>query len=907
MQITNFLQSVSKRVDKTLTRFFYNEAFFIAKHPFLVVFLTVALTSGLGTLGYYTFAQEWNPEHLYAPVDSPSAVDKDYIRNEFGFEPLIEHILITGEDHENILAPEVIKRNLEELLEIWTLIENIELSPPPPIQLTSALNSVCRNSGPGTPCKVQSVLDAWEYNIDKIRVDPDPLDTLNSKSLVDVYGHPLDMEVILGGVERLDNGTIVEAKAFQIAFQLDQNFEDYEKAVFDAFMEEQSFSSEQVDRLDRYQELLDDGFDPRAYAFDEDMSRALKNWGKYNNETHLKVYISSLYEVERESQDSIKSDLLWIGLSIVLVSFYSSFFLFRNSWIYCKSHMVIFGTLSVAMAVVSSFGLALGLGIKYNLVIQSVPFLLIGLGLDDTYIIIGALNKVSVNLPYQQRVAFAISSAGSSIFVTSMTDLVAFLVGMFTNIPALKSFGFYASLGVFFDFFYQVTFFVAIVVFEAKREEYFNPPQNSESSNLAPQNVDHESSKHNKSEAESDNQSQPQTVSGSKKIFGTGNFDPQQPTLGMTVFGDWFATMILSRSGKAIVLIIEIIGLSFAIYGCTNVYMDFRYKQWFAPKGSQLKDAFRIEEEYFNGDQNPFVIYTKDPDDGSYFDYYSQMQDLFQGQKSNPFVSQTPMIKSWFGDYAEWLENHPEQLRKSQLNSTTFIETVKTYLETQQGEYYKNHILFNGDETSIRSSIFLEGYSTHLDTGQEAVDFMDNLREVNEESAPNLKPIAFDLMFLFYDSLRVAVQQTVKNVVLAGVAVFLLCMITLADIGGALLVLLMVSLTDIALFGAMWYLDINFNMVTSINAILAVGIAVDYSAHITHNFLKQRGTLHTRTKEALRSIGPEVFAGGVSTWLAAAGLIPAEHYIMEVFFKMITVIVAAGLWHGLILLPVLLR
>jgi len=78
------------------------------------------------------------------------------------------------------------------------------------------------------------------------------------------------------------------------------------------------------------------------------------------------------------------------------------------------------------MAVISAFGLALGLGVKYNLVIQSVLFLLIGLGLDGTYIIIGALNKVSVKLPYQERITLAISSAGSSIFVTSMTGPIHF-------------------------------------------------------------------------------------------------------------------------------------------------------------------------------------------------------------------------------------------------------------------------------------------------------------------------------------------------------------------------------------------------------------------------------------------------------------------------------------------------
>jgi len=211
----------------------------------------------------------------------------------------------------------VLKRNLLELLKIWRLIENIRLDPPPPVQITNAFNSVCRNAGPGTHCKVQSILDAWNYDPQKIISDPDPLNTIDTNRLVDEYGHPLEMEVILGGVQRNPNGTITSAKAFQIALQLDQNFEPYEKAVFDALREQQAFSSEQLDRLDRYQELLEDGFDPRAYAFDDDMSYALKKWGENSSNSHLKVYVGSLYEVERESQVNFFHTSLNIYLCIL--------------------------------------------------------------------------------------------------------------------------------------------------------------------------------------------------------------------------------------------------------------------------------------------------------------------------------------------------------------------------------------------------------------------------------------------------------------------------------------------------------------------------------------------------------------------------------------------------------------
>lgn len=47
---------------------------------------------------------------------------------------------------------------------------------------------------------------------------------------------------------------------------------------------------------------------------------------------------------------------------------------------------------------------------------------------------------------------------------------MAFAVGSYTELPALRDFAIYAFLGITFDFIYQVTFFAALVVLDARRE-----------------------------------------------------------------------------------------------------------------------------------------------------------------------------------------------------------------------------------------------------------------------------------------------------------------------------------------------------------------------------------------------------------------------------------------------------
>ena len=142
-------------------------------------------------------------------------------------------------------------------------------------------------------------------------------------------------------------------------------------------------------------------------------------------------------------------------------------------------------------------------------------------------------------------------------------------------------------------------------------------------------------------------------------------------------------------------------------------------------------------------------------------------------------------------------------------------------------------------------------------------------------------------------------------------------LIITADFTVTLLVFLNVVITDIFLFGHVHYAGLTLNPLVVLNIIIAVGIAVDYSAHIAYAYLVEpvpdNSEYDTPTKiriykasKALRKMGSSVFHGGFSTFLAVLVLVANETYIGLVFFRLWFGIIFFGLANGFIFLPVML-
>lgn len=93
---------------------------------------------------------------------------------------------------------------------------------------------------------------------------------------------------------------------------------------------------------------------------------------------------------------------------------------------------------------------------------------------------------------------------------------------------------------------------------------------------------------------------------------------------------------------------------------------------------------------------------------------------------------------------------------------------------------------------------------------------------------------------------------------------------------------------------------------------LAVGLSVDYAAHVAHSFLIARAPSSVsnsrkyRALIAVRHIGTAVLSGAGSTLLALSFLSFSKTYVLRAFFKIFLLVIIFGLWHGLLLLPVVL-
>lgn len=165
-----------------------------------------------------------------------------------------------------------------------------------------------------------------------------------------------------------------------------------------------------------------------------------KDW-KTNN---LIGYTFSIDAIDIESEKYINKDVEKLVIGYVLIFVFSHMVLFKNSPVFFKAHLATGSIISVVMAIVTAFGLAQIVGIKFNLVVQTLPFILMGLGMDDTFVIMGAFHSTDIHLSVEDRMAATLIRAVSTtlkhspfngfhvVYSRVCMNLVQFVTTLFT-------------------------------------------------------------------------------------------------------------------------------------------------------------------------------------------------------------------------------------------------------------------------------------------------------------------------------------------------------------------------------------------------------------------------------------------------------------------------------------------
>ncbi|CAG0884285.1 unnamed protein product [Cyprideis torosa] len=541
-----------------------------------------------------------------------------------------------------------------------------------------------------------------------------------------------------------------------------------------------------------------------------------------------------------------------------------------------RAYVSLVGLSVVGLAVLSSYGLCAYLGLFFGPIHSVLPFLLLGIGVDDIFVIVKSLENLTTaenKLPVEERIARALKVSGASITITSLTDVLAFGIGATTRVPALSSFCLYAAIGIGLVFLLQLIIFVPFLCLDERRKV-----ERREACCWSQLPADY----------------QPNRCF--RRHF-------------MSEFVDFvYAPFVLSRNVKWFIVLTCLGCAGFNAYGVLNLEYNYDPIKYIAA-GSYQDNYVKEMKRHFplNGEEGGFYI-------GS-LDYAQCMNVLLQiprELRANPTVKPSS-VSFWLEDFNNWLKEMDYDLEEED-----FQELLREFLLfTSQGRKFLKDMFIEGDllgDFSVTGSV-LPYQHIPLHDGSVKYAAMDSIYELESEISAELAILTHGRGRLIaalcdrYGSWRanaVVAGELFRNLGLTLAAVFCVTLLLIGDFRVSLWVFLCVLLTMVNIGGCMYFWGLPIEILTSIQILVACGLAVDYSVHIGHSFISENGDRNERAHASLVKMGPAVWSGGLSTFLAFVMLSFTDSYVFSAFFKVFFLVVFFGLFHGLCFLPVVL-
>ena len=171
------------------------------------------------------------------------------------------------------------------------------------------------------------------------------------------------------------------------------------------------------------------------------------------------IQLKADYLAERSIEDNIllesKQNSFIVIFSYTLMFLYVSIAIgFFPSKIYSKFALGAIGIGVVIGSLLMAMGLTFYANKKLTMIsAEVVPFLILAIGVDNMFLISRAERDVPECVTdVAERMSYAMKEIGPSVFTAALCETSAFMIGMLTDVPALRNFCLIAALGVACDF-----------------------------------------------------------------------------------------------------------------------------------------------------------------------------------------------------------------------------------------------------------------------------------------------------------------------------------------------------------------------------------------------------------------------------------------------------------------------
>ncbi|XP_077288110.1 NPC intracellular cholesterol transporter 1-like [Arctopsyche grandis] len=875
-------------------RLFFALGQHIGRKPVSVVVwcLLAALLAGCGTLWG---RRELDPLRLWVPPDSRFASDTVWLQQHFGAAVRPQFLLATAP---NVLQPHV----LSQLANIHKAIvsthtpyknrtltyEDVCLRVPvisfaarsprsaldfdedifdeqtvdeidPSIYLDPKIYCSVLESFP-LDCLQRSILELWKFDAEVIAESSleDVIDKLNKTLIGPVLGHPMDYSNTLGGIRRDDRGKIVSAESVLLTWFVHVDISNMDTSLHGNNAGTEVWASE------------------TALLWENMFLDVMKTNTSLKN-PHFDVYYEAGRSFGDLSNDSMFQDAGKLIIGIGLMFFYIQLILSKFNWVEVKFTLGSVGLLCVGLALLVSCGICSVIGIPFGPVHNSLPFLLMGLGIDDMFIMKACweqLDEYERTLPLPDQIGLMLQHAGASIIVTSFTDIVAFSVGAITVLPSLQSFCIYAAVGVFFIFIFAVTFYVAIFVLDLRRM-------------AAKRNGVLLCIKH------------PDYIPS----------DHKERPISQFILSEMYSKFVFKLPVKVFVILLTVVVTGFSIDGLLRLEQKFDMT-WFIPEDSYYSKYMQVRKEYY-----PDMGYEATVFLGA-LNYSQELPKIYTMlEKLENETSLVHNFDTWTSPFHTFvLANYKKDIKNVILSDLEWSTYISKFLHSSSGAKYRGKFRFSTDlicgrpapPIKVSSIDFRFKVFNSSDVYLPAMHHLIGIVEHSNFTTGDEFATLWARVFSNWITDEIIQVEVERNLELALACVMICTFIIIGNFQMCFWIFVCVLLTLVNTCGWMQKMGLTIDIVTCVGLELGIGFCVDYAAHIGHKFLTVEGSLEDRALETVTSIGAAVLYGGGSTLLSLSLLSMSEAYVFKTFFKIFLLVIVFGIFNGLVFLPVVL-
>ena len=426
------------------------------------------------------------------------------------------------------------------------------------------------NTMMSSACFEQSILEIWGYDESSYLdiTEEDILEKVNDDNLVSaVFGTPLIIKDYLGEVTTDDDGRIVGAKATFIQWFGKINTSD--------------ISEDDVSNMGTGEIV-----DPGSLEFEAEL-RDLLMEDRDSLPRGVQTFINVARAFSDIAAESITGDAFMMPIGFGIMFMYVQVMLGKFNWLEQRAMLALSGLSCIGLAIGFTYGFCSALGLFYGPMHNLIPFLMLGIGVDDMFVIIQCFDNLSAaekNLRSEDDIPRVISltmrRAGVAITVTSLTDFMVFAIGSTTVLPALRSFCVWCGVGILAVYFFQITLFAGSLALDCRR---VLQARNGWFPFYIHKNIDVDKILNNPDS----------TQSVSQKIFAI------------------IADLILSVPGVVTVLVTSAAVLGAGVWQATMLEQEFQ-SIWFLPPSTYLRQWFEANTKYFPGDGERVMVYIAD-------------------------------------------------------------------------------------------------------------------------------------------------------------------------------------------------------------------------------------------------------------------------------------------------------